>query len=92
MPVPESTPELVTEPAPALLSAQEAEFVRLLIEGGAWKEYLREQHLFASVIVDSVNEKLYDEIGDTVLEMDGDVPQIVEDYIEELRQAAGIRA
>ncbi len=92
VPAPEPTSELVTEPAPALLSAQEAEFVRLLIEGGAWKEYLREQHLFASVIVDSVNEKLYDEIGDTVLEMDGDVPQIVEDYIEELRQAAGIRA
>ena len=87
--VPAAAPSAV--PADSLLTTQEAEFVRLLIEGGDWKTFLRSGHLFASVMVDAINEKLYDEVGDTVLEMDGDIPLTVEEYIEELRQAAGIR-
>ena len=41
----------------------------------------------ASLMVDAVNEKLYDEIGDAAIEFDGDTPQLVEDYrpdVEEL--------
>ncbi len=87
--VPAAAPSAV--PADSLLTTQEAEFVRLLIDGGDWKTFLRNGHLFASVMVDAINEKLYDEVGDTVLETDGDNPLIVEDYIDELRQAAGIR-
>ena len=31
-------------------------------------------------MVDAVNEKLYDEIGDAAIEFDSDVPRLVEDY------------
>ena len=37
-----------------------------------------------NLMVDSVNEKLYDEIGDAVIEFDGDTPQLVEDYRDDV--------
>ncbi|MDE7262758.1 MAG: hypothetical protein K2N78_11975 [Oscillospiraceae bacterium] len=36
-----------------------------------------------SVLVDGVNEKLYDTFQDTVLD---DTPQLVEDYIDDLKE------
>ena len=41
-------------------------------------------HTMLSLVVDSVNEKLFDEIGDAAVEFDGDTPQIVEDYRDDL--------
>lgn len=38
-----------------------------------------------SVLVDSINEKLFDEFGDTVIE-DGVVPRLFEDYLEDIRE------
>jgi len=38
-----------------------------------------------SVLIDSINEKLYDEFCDTVILCDGDTPELVEDYIEDLK-------
>jgi len=39
----------------------------------------------ASILVDSINEKLMDEIGDSVIEFDeNDQPQIIEDYQDDL--------
>ena len=37
-----------------------------------------------NLVVDSINEKLYDEIGDAVIEFDGDAPQLVEDYRDDV--------
>ena len=37
-----------------------------------------------SLLVDAVNEKLYDEIGDAVL-TEGDGPELVPDYIDDLK-------
>ena len=37
-----------------------------------------------SVVADTINEALFDEIGDNVLECDGDNIMLVEDYREEL--------
>ena len=38
-----------------------------------------------SILADSINEKLFDEIGDNVIEFDEDnQPQIIEDYKEDL--------
>ena len=42
-----------------------------------------------SVIVDCVNEKLFDLFGDTVIDFNGDVPELIEDYIEELKGIIG---
>lgn len=39
----------------------------------------------ASILADSINEKLFDEIGDSVIEFnEQDQPEIVEDYQEDL--------
>ena len=51
--------------------------------------YLRENYLMPSVVADSINEAFFDEIGDNVLECDGDTIAIVEDYREEILQMLG---
>ena len=38
-----------------------------------------------SVLADSVNEKLFDMFGDIVIEFDGDMPAVIEDYADELK-------
>ena len=67
----------------------ETEFLHLLLDGKDIQEFVRERHLMLSVLVDSVNEKLYDAIGDTVLEMNGDEPEILPDYLEDLKDLMG---
>ena len=42
-----------------------------------------------SMVADTINEALYDEIGDIVLECDGDSLTIVEDYLEDLEELTG---
>ncbi|SEA01240.1 TerB-C domain-containing protein [Lachnospiraceae bacterium NK3A20] len=37
-----------------------------------------------SMLVDSINEKAMDAMGDTVIAFDGDVPEVIEDYRGEL--------
>ena len=38
--------------------------------------------------MDSINEKLFDLVGDTVLEFsDAGAPQLIEDYVEDVRSA-----
>lgn len=40
------------------------------------------------LLVDSINEKLFDLVGDTVLEFsDASAPQLIEDYVEDVRSA-----
>ena len=41
--------------------------------------------MLLSVVADSVNEKLFDLIGDTAIIFDGDNPELIEDYIDELK-------
>ena len=38
----------------------------------------------AAVIIDNINEKLFDEFGDNVIEFINDIPTVVEDYQEGL--------
>ncbi len=42
-----------------------------------------------SVVADTINGALFDEIGDNVLEEDGDTLAVVEDYREEILQLFG---
>ena len=37
-----------------------------------------------AVVVDNINERLFDEIGDNVIEFINDVPTIIEDYQEDI--------
>ena len=70
------------------LSEEQTAFLSLLMNGGDWKAFVRSHTdiLSVSLLVDSINEALYDEIGDTVIELDGDTPVLIEDYREDLER------
>ncbi len=74
------------EEDPFGFTKEEASLLHLLLEGGDVRKFAGEHSLMLSVLVDSVNEKLYDDIGDTLLEMPGELPEIVPDYLEDLQR------
>lgn len=39
-----------------------------------------------SLVIDAINEKLFDLVGDAVIEFDDDEPILVEDYVEDVRE------
>lgn len=66
------------------LSSEEMSTIILLLKGKDLNKYLKEHHLMAAVIIDNINEKLFDEFGDNVIEFINDIPTVIEDYQEEL--------
>lgn len=66
------------------LSSEEMATIILLLKGKDLDKYLKEHHLMAAVIIDNINEKLFDEFGDNVIEFINDIPTVIEDYQEDL--------
>ncbi|MDE6281075.1 MAG: hypothetical protein K2M15_04695, partial [Oscillospiraceae bacterium] len=64
------------------LSPPEYRLLQCLLYGGDTGWVQGEGHLL-SVLVDGVNEKLYDTFLDTVID---DGPQLIEDYIDDLKE------
>lgn len=74
-------------PAPHGLTAIELELLRSLLDGTPWEVPAGTS---LDMLVDSINEKLFDLLGDTTLEFDGLVsgmPAIIDDYAEDVREA-----
>ena len=73
--------DLPAEEDAAELTAPELHLLRALLTNGdlAW---VRAEGLMLSVLVDGLNEKLYEDFADTVIE--GDPPTVVPDYLDEL--------
>lgn len=68
------------------LSEDEHYLLMALLKKQPYQEYLKAHHLMASILVDSINDKLFDEIGDSVIEFnDQDQPVIIEDYESDLK-------
>ena len=65
------------------------QILEALINGKPAEPYLRSSHLMASVAADSINEALFDKIGDNVLECDGDSIILIDDYADDIRQLIG---
>lgn len=42
-----------------------------------------------SLVVDSINEKLFDLVGDAVIEYEEDTPVLIEDYVQDVREIVG---
>jgi len=81
----EPDPSPVTETAPNTdmpLSAPEYRLLHCLLYGGDTSWVQQEGHLM-SVLVDGINEKLYDTFLDSVLD---DTPALIEDYINDLKE------
>ncbi|MBP5606231.1 MAG: TerB N-terminal domain-containing protein [Ruminiclostridium sp.] len=67
-----------------ILDENERLLLSSLLYGGN-TDLLRDRGIMLSVAADSINEKLFDLFGDNVIEFDGDVPCITEDYTDELK-------
>lgn len=74
----------------SMLSQHQMNIVNLLLSGGNVSEYVSANHLMLSIEIDAINEAMYDEIGDTIIEFDGESPTLVEDYIEDIKEILGI--
>ena len=66
------------------LDGNEYRLMQCLLYGGDLS-WVHEAGLMMSMLADSINEKLFDMFGDTVLEID-DIPVVIEDYAEELKE------
>jgi hypothetical protein len=87
---PESAVSAVAEEAPPLpLEPELRALLDLAVRGKPAKGWLAETHRMPTVAVDAVNEALYDEIGDSVLEWDGNEITLVEDYREDVLRLLG---
>lgn len=67
------------------LNTPEYEFLKTLLYGGDWIKAAESVQSMPSILADAVNEKLFDRFGDTVIDFSGDVPELIEDYIDELK-------
>lgn len=66
----------------------EQEAVRFLLHGGSLLKFSNQHFILPEILMDSINDKALEHIGDAVLELDDDAV-IYEDYIENLRETAG---
>ena len=66
------------------LSETETAFLRCLLEKKPYAELLRKNGVMLSVLVDRINEALFDDFSDTVILFDGDTPELIEDYAEDI--------
>jgi len=80
--LPETVPETQSE---NLLTLPEIAFLRALTEGTDYEDAARNAGSLPSLLADSVNEKLFDSFGDTVIDFSGDRPEIIEDYSDDIR-------
>lgn len=81
---------VVPEPAPTSpcgLSIEDAAILRSLLDGTYDASALLARGIMPSLAADRINEALFELIGDTVIEFEGDVPRIVDDYAGDVREA-----
>ncbi len=61
------------------------DFMHLVLNNENYINYVNENHIMLSVLVDEINDKLFDIFGDTVFIFEGDTPVLIQDYVDELR-------
>lgn len=72
-----------------LLTDEQNQIIQRLLLHQPIALILKERRLMPTIVADEINEALFDEIGDTVLECDGDSLILIEDYIDELKELLG---
>ena len=66
--------------------SHERAFLKLMLTGGDWRQYLRSIHVPEGVMVENVNNEMMDKIGDIVIEDNGDGIQLIDDYREDIER------
>jgi len=82
-------PGNLCQPSPengAGLSDAEYLFMKCLLYGQVYKDQTHLKGLPVSVMIDAINEKLFDRFGDTVIIEAGGGPELIADYVEELKE------
>lgn len=77
----------IAQTAPETLAGLDstlAQVLAALLDGEPVEPLLTRHHLMPSLVTDSLNETLFDEVGDNVLECDGKNIVLVEEYREDL--------
>lgn len=96
---PEPEPEPETSPEPSDGSTQGgqkgafglAAEERMLLEALLAGKQAPAAKTSADLLVDAINEKLFDLVGDTVVEFGADgAPELIEDYADDVREALGL--
>lgn len=75
---------------PCGLTGLELEVIGRIADGKDFQDLLGPGKPMASVLVDSINEKLFDELGDTAVEYAEGKPRLVPDYVEDVRELCGL--
>lgn len=81
--------QAIEKDIPYGLTEDEYMFLMALWHHTSWKKELQQKHLMTSILADSINEKLFEEIGDNLIEFNGDEPLIIEDYLPDLAELFG---
>ena len=71
------------------LDDTQVQLLRMLLCGEPVQALIAAQHGLPHVIADSINEALFDYIGDNAVDCDGDTLTLVEDYREEIAKIVG---
>ncbi|NMP36830.1 MAG: hypothetical protein GX051_01700 [Clostridiales bacterium] len=69
-----------------VLGSAEYSLLRCLISGEDFLDTVRQSGSLLSVLADSINEAFFDTFGDTVIVFDGDKPEVLDDYRDELKE------
>ena len=65
--------------------------LKALMRGETADGQIRSAHLMPALVTDTINEAFYEEIGDNILEYDGDRISLIEDYREDIAAILGGR-
>lgn len=63
--------------------------LKYIIAGKDYKQLIKSNNLFTSIITDSINDAFFEDIGDNILECEGDEIYLVEDYREDVLNIIG---
>ncbi len=81
-----AVPKQASSENKADLTDIEYEFMSCLLYSKNYSDLIKSNGLMLSVLTDTINEKLYDLFSDTVIIFDGDKPELIVDYVSELKE------
>ncbi len=85
----EKVPELAETVAEMPLDALQVLILQKLLDGEDVTQLLRDNHLMPTITADMINEIMFDEIGDNILQCEDDRLSLVEDYEEDIAEMLG---
>lgn len=71
-------------------SPLQTEFLSVILSGGNLKAFAKSNGCFVSGLADEINEITLELLGDTAVDCDGSSAEIIEDYINDIKELAGL--